>query len=71
MNKSQLLNWLQAEHQQWQALLERIDPGHMEQVGVTSQWSIKDLIAHLIPDAVRCIDQLQARARWRRRVRPL
>jgi len=63
MNKSQLLNWLQAEHQQWQALLERIDPGHMEQVGVTSQWSIKDLIAHLIPDAVRCIDQLQARQR--------
>ncbi|MCC6602985.1 MAG: ClbS/DfsB family four-helix bundle protein [Anaerolineae bacterium] len=60
MNKSELLDWLQAEHQQWQALLKQIDPGHMEQVGVTTHWSIKDLIAHLIPDAVRCIDQLQA-----------
>lgn len=60
MDKSELLNWLQEEHQQWQALLERIDPDHMEQVGVTTHWSIKDLIAHLIPDGVRCIDQLQA-----------
>lgn len=60
MNKSELLDWLKAEHQQWEALLNRIDPGHMAQVGVTPQWSIKDLIAHLIPDGVRSIDQLQA-----------
>jgi len=47
MNKSELLNWLQEEYQQWEALLERIDPTHMDQVGVNSQWSFKDLIAHL------------------------
>ena len=60
MNKSELLNWLQEEHQQWEALLERIDPIHMDQVGVNSQWSFKDLIAHLIPDGLRSIASLQA-----------
>ena len=63
MNKSELLNWLQEEHQQWEALLERIGPTHMDQVGVTSQWSFKDLIAHLIPDGWRGIANLQASQR--------
>ena len=60
MNKPELLNWLQEEHQQWEALLERIDPIHMDQVGVNGQWSFKDLIAHLIPDGLRSIASLQA-----------
>jgi hypothetical protein len=60
MNKSELLNWLQEEHQQWEALLKQIDPTHMDQVGVNSQWSFKDLIAHLIPDGLRFIANLQA-----------
>jgi hypothetical protein len=60
MNKSELLNWLQDEHQQWEALLERIGPAHMDQVGVNSLWSFKDLIAHLIPDGLRCIASLEA-----------
>jgi len=60
MNKSELLNWLQEEHQQWDALLERIGPIHMDQVGVNGQWSFKDLITHLIPDGLRSIASLQA-----------
>ncbi|MFN8383409.1 MAG: ClbS/DfsB family four-helix bundle protein [Anaerolineales bacterium] len=60
MNKAELLIWLQEEHQQWEALLERIDPAQMDQIGVNSQWSFKDLIAHLIPDGLRCIASLQA-----------
>jgi hypothetical protein len=60
MNKSELLNWLQEEHQQWESLLERIDLTHMDQIGVNSQWSFKDLIAHLIPDGLRSIASLQA-----------
>ena len=60
MNKSELLNWLQEEHQQWDALLERIGPTHMDQAGVNSQWSFKDMIAHLIPDGLRSIASLQA-----------
>ena len=60
MNKSELLNCLQEEYQQWEALLKRIDPTLMDQVGVSSQWSFKDLIAHLIPDGLRCVADLQA-----------
>jgi len=60
MNKSEPLNWLQEEHQQWEAFLERIDPVQMDQVGVTSQWSFKDMLAHLIPDNRRLISNMQA-----------
>lgn len=60
MNKSELLDWLQEEHQQWEALLEQIDPARMDQVGVNSLWSFKDLIAHLIPDGLRSIAALKA-----------
>ncbi len=47
MQKSELLNWLQAEYQQWESLLDQIDPTHMDQPGVNGDWSMKDLVAHL------------------------
>ena len=60
MNKSELLTWLQEEYQEWESLLERIDPVRMDQVGVTSQWSFKDILAHLIPDNRRLVANLKA-----------
>jgi hypothetical protein len=63
MNKSELLNWLQEEHQQWEALLNQVGPSRMAQAGVNGQWSFRDLIAHLIPDGLRCIARLQAARR--------
>jgi hypothetical protein len=33
MKKSELLNWLQQEYRQWQALLDRIGPVRMDQPG--------------------------------------
>jgi hypothetical protein len=60
MNKTELLNWLQEEHEQWESLLGRIDPARMDQVGVNSKWSFKDLITHLTPDGLRCIADLRA-----------
>lgn len=60
MNKSELLDWLQAEHQEWESLLQRIGPVHMDEAGVNGDWSFKDLIAHLIPDGLRCVASLQA-----------
>ena len=60
MNKSELLNWLQEEYRQWEALLEQIDPMEMDQAGVTSLWSFKDMLAHLIPDNHRLIANLRA-----------
>ena len=47
MNKSELLNWLQEEYQQLEALLDQVGPARMEQPGVNGDWSIKDLVAHL------------------------
>jgi hypothetical protein len=60
MNKSEFLSWLHEEYQQWQALLERVDPTQMEQIGVNSQWSFKDLVAHLTGWNRRLVDHVQA-----------
>lgn len=60
MNKSELVNWLQEEHQQWERLLEQVGLTDMDQPGVNSQWSFKDLVAHLTPDNRRLVANLQA-----------
>ena len=48
MNKSELLDWLQEEYQKWEAFLDQIGEARMEQPGVAADWSMKDIIAHLI-----------------------
>lgn len=60
MNKSELVNWLQEEHRQWEILLEQVDPSRMDQPGVNSRWSFNDLLAHLVPDTLRLVADLQA-----------
>jgi len=60
MNKSDLLNWLHEEYRQWEALLAQIGPERMDQGGVAGTWSIKDIIAHLIPDNQRLIANIRA-----------
>lgn len=65
MNKSALLDWLQEEHQQWQALLEQVGPTRMEQPGVNGDWTMKDLVAHLSGWNRRLVDRLQAAAKGR------
>jgi len=47
VQKSELLNWLQQQQQQWQALLAEIGPARMDQPGVNGDWSMNDIIAHL------------------------
>ena len=47
MNKSELLQWLQEEYQQFMSLLEQIGPERMDQPGVAADWSVKDIVAHL------------------------
>jgi hypothetical protein len=47
MTKSELLHWLQKEYRQWEALLDQIGPGRMDQPGVNGDWSMKDIVAHL------------------------
>ena len=47
MEKSELIDWLHAENQQWEALLAQIDLTDMDQPGVNADWSMKDMVAHL------------------------
>jgi len=47
MKKSDLLNWLQEQYREWELFLDQIGPAHMDQPGVTSDWSVKDVVAHL------------------------
>jgi hypothetical protein len=47
MNKTELLDNLHAEHQQWAALLAQIGEARMDQPGAAGPWSMKDIVAHL------------------------
>lgn len=46
VEKSELLNWLRQENEQWEAFLGGIDPTRMEEPGVCGHWSMKDIVAH-------------------------
>ena len=63
MKKSELLNWLQEEYQQWEALLDQIGLERMDQPGVNGDWSMKDLVAHLTGWQPRLIARIQAAGR--------
>jgi hypothetical protein len=63
MKKSELLDWLREEYQQWQALLEKIGPMRMEQPGANGHWSVKDLVAHMFFWQPRLITRIQAAQR--------
>src|SRR6185437_10305384 len=47
ITKAQLLNELQQENVQFEALLAAIGPARMMQSDVAGGWSIKDIVAHL------------------------
>ncbi|HET6823264.1 MAG TPA: maleylpyruvate isomerase N-terminal domain-containing protein [Anaerolineales bacterium] len=47
MKKSELLDRLQEKYRQWESFLGEIDPARMEQPGVNSDWSMRDIVAHL------------------------
>ena len=63
MKKSELLNWLRKEHQQWEAFLDQIGPARMDQPGVNGDWSIKDIVAHLTSWQIRNVASLYAAER--------
>src|SRR5215207_11240537 len=63
MNKSELLHELQKEYGQWKELLDQIGPARMDRPGVTGDWSIKDIVAHLTGWQRRTVAGLQAAQR--------
>lgn len=48
MNKSELLDWLRQQDRDWQALLAEIGTARMDEPGVNGEWSMRDLIVHLV-----------------------
>jgi len=63
MNKSELLDWLQEEYQQWEAFLDQIGETRLDQGGVAGYWSIKDIVAHLTDWNRWLVARLQAAQR--------
>jgi Protein of unknown function (DUF1706) len=63
MTKTALLADLQREQEQWEALLAQIGESRMDQGGVTGEWSIKDIVAHLTGWRHRTVGRLQAAQR--------
>ena len=63
MKKSELLNWLREQYQQWEVLLDQIGPERIEQSGVSGDWSMKDIVAHLTGWNRHLVARLQAAQR--------
>src|SRR5690348_4477209 len=63
MNKPELLQWLQTQNQQWEALLDQIGEARMDEGSVASHWSIKDIVAHLTGWNRRIVANIQAAQR--------
>lgn len=63
MKKSDVLSWLQAENQKWEAFLNEIGPARMDQPGVVGDWSMKNIVAHLTGWNSRLVASLQAALR--------
>lgn len=62
MNKSKLLDAIQSERSQWEALLAQVNEAHMSERGVAGEWSLKDIIAHITWFEREMIVLLQKRA---------
>ncbi len=59
-NKRQFLETLKMERARWEALLAEVGEARMERGGVTGEWSVKDIIAHIVAWESRPIAWLAA-----------
>ncbi len=58
--KQKLLDGLDTERANWEALLRQVGPDRMELRGVNGEWSIKDIVAHVSAWEKRTLVWLQA-----------
>jgi len=63
MKKSEYLDWLREEYQQWEALLDQIGPERIDQPSVNGDWSMKDIVAHLTGWNRGLVDRIRAAGR--------
>lgn len=85
ITKAELLEKVRAARAEWEALLAQIDPERLSEPGVTSDWSVKDIVAHIgfwersVLDGLRTgerglqgeVDEINERAFHANRDRPL
>lgn len=62
MEKSTFLEKLQTTRAEWEALLNKVGEERMLQPGATGEWSVKDVIAHIMWSEREMIGVCQARA---------
>jgi hypothetical protein len=63
MGKSEMVRWLKEENRKWDALMEEIGHGRMEQCGVNGDWTMKDMVAHMTGWNRKLLADLYAAAR--------
>jgi hypothetical protein len=59
LDKADLVDWLKKKHQEWEALIQEIEPAQMEESGVIGFWSLKDVIAHMVGWNIRNVDKIR------------
>jgi hypothetical protein len=63
MSKARFLKTMQAERERWEALLARLNATQMAQPGVTGDWSVKDIVAHVTAYEHGLVEWLEAASR--------
>ena len=58
MNKSKLVETLQMERTHWELLLEQVEKEHWAHPGVVGEWSVKDVVAHVMSYEHYILDRL-------------
>jgi hypothetical protein len=48
MNKAELVNTIKSERVRWDALVGLVGPQDLDKPGVVGDWSVKDIIAHIM-----------------------
>lgn len=60
MQKLELISWLQDQIRQWETFLDEFGRDRLEQPGVTSPWSMKDVAAHMTGWNRRLVSYIEA-----------
>lgn len=60
VNTAAVLEEIDAEKAQWEALVAEVGEQRMDQTGVVGDWTFKDVVAHLSVWRRRSLDRLQA-----------
>jgi len=60
MTKQELIEKIERSHSEWEALISQIGRDRLGEPGVTGDWSVKDLIAHVAAWQQRVLDRMDA-----------